>query len=246
MRQAATWRRRLRALLRRPLRGLTNRAAAAVSSKAPAFLAPAARLTARHEREIFHGLYVLLLLLASIGEGRTEELLSRKDSITVFGGIYTTENMGRSFNPLANHDSTYLIAGAYRHEFIKLPWNIVLGGEIGVGLRFGTGSYGEIWAAPTARVVGIPLGNAAVMSIGFVAGFSGITNPTKLERQREYEHSGNSKLLFYFSPELTLALRKVPNREIVFRLHHRSGLYGTLGQMREGSNTHVVGLRWLF
>jgi hypothetical protein len=78
------------------------------------------------------------------------------------------------------------------------------------------------------------------MSIGLAAGFSGITNPTDLERQREYEHSGNSKLLFYFSPELAFAFRDLSNVEIVFRLHHRSGLYGTLGRMREGSNTHAV------
>ena len=153
---------------------------------------------------------------------------------------------GEFFNPFANHDSTYLVAGAYRREFIKLPWNVVLGGEIGLGLRFGTGSYGEIWAAPTARVVGIPLGNVATMSIGLAAGFSGITNPTDLERQREYEHSGNSKLLFYFSPELAFAFRDLPNIEMVLRLHHRSGLYGTLGRMREGSNAQTVGVRWLF
>ena len=46
----------------------------------------------------------------------------------------------------------------------------MLGGEIGLGLRFGTGSYGEIWAAPTVRLVGIPLGNVASMSIGLIAG----------------------------------------------------------------------------
>lgn len=191
-------------------------------------------------------LCIALLLLTSSVSGRAEDLLFRKDSITVFGGVYTTVNMGESFNPFANHDSTYLIAGSYRREFIKLPWNIVLGGEIGLGLRFGTGSYGEIWAAPTARLVGIPLGKVASMSIGLSAGFSAITNPTGLEQQREHEHSGNSKLLFYFSPELAFAFRELANMEIVLRLHHRSGLYGTLGRMREGSNTHVVGVRWFY
>jgi hypothetical protein len=144
-------------------------------------------------RWMFRGICVAVLSLTSSVSCWANELLFRKDSITVFGGVYTTVNMGETFNPFANHDSTYLVAGAYRREFIKLPWNIVLGGEVGLGLRFGTGSYGEIWAAPTARLVGIPLGNVASMSIGLVAGFSGITNPTDLERQREFEHSGNSK-----------------------------------------------------
>ena len=128
-------------------------------------------------RWVFRGICAVLLSLTSSISCWANELLFRKDSITVFGGVYTTVNMGETFNPFANHDSTYLVAGAYRREFIKLPWNIVLGGEIGLGLRFGTGSYGEIWAAPTVRLVGIPLGNVASMSIGLVAGFSGSQTP---------------------------------------------------------------------
>ena len=192
------------------------------------------------------GICTALLLLASTISGWAEELAFRKDSITVFGGFYTTVNMVESFNPFAKHDSTYLIAAAYRREFIKLPWNVVIGGEVGVGLRFGSGSFGEVWAAPTIRVVGIPLGSFASMSLGLSAGFSAITNPTDLERQREHEHSGDTTLLFYFSPEIAFAVAELPKMEFVLRLHHRSGLYGTLGRMREGSNAQTIGVRWLF
>src|SRR5688572_1886239 len=95
----------------------------------------------------------LLLLTSGISCSATD-LLFRKDSITVFGGVYTTVSMAESISPAVPHDTTYLVAGAYRREFVKLPWNIVLGAEIGLGLRFGDGRYGEIWAAPTARVTG--------------------------------------------------------------------------------------------
>ena len=122
----------------------------------------------------------------------------------------------------------------------------MIGGEVGVGLRFGSGSFGEVWAAPTIRVVGIPLGSFASMSLGLSAGFSAITNPTNLERQREHEHSGDTTLLFYFSPEIAFAVAELPKMEFVLRLHHRSGLYGTLGRMREGSNAQTIGVRWLF
>jgi hypothetical protein len=202
-----------------------------------------------HERSddrMVRGFCIALVFLASTTSGGADELFFRKDSVTVFGGVYTTVNMHQSFSPIADHDSTYLIAAAYRREFVKLPWNVVIGGEAGVGFRFGSGSFGEIWAAPTIRVVGIPLGSFASMSLGVSAGFSAITNPTGLERQREQEHSGDTTLLFYFSPELAFAFADLPNIEFVLRLHHRSGLYGTLGRMREGSNAQTVGVRWLF
>ena len=82
------------------------------------------------------GVCVALLLLASSTSGGANELFFRKDSVTVFGGTYTTVNMHQSFSPIADHDSTYLIAAAYRREFIKLPWNVVIGGEVGVGFAF--------------------------------------------------------------------------------------------------------------
>jgi hypothetical protein len=45
-----------------------------------------------------------LLLLTSNISGWANELLFRKDTITVFGGVYTAVNMGDSFNPFANHE----------------------------------------------------------------------------------------------------------------------------------------------
>jgi hypothetical protein len=184
-----------------------------------------------------------LLVVAGGVSSQASDIVFRKESITAFGGVYTTVNMGESFSPFANHDSTYFVGGAYRREFEGFPWNILIGAEAGAGLRFGTGSFGEFWVAPTARAA-VPLGDTATMWLGLAAGFSLITNPTGLEQQREHEHSGNSKLLFYFSPELSFAFKQWPSVEVVFRLQHRSGLYGTLGRMREGSNAHVVGIRW--
>ena len=42
-----------------------------------------------------------LVFLASTKSGGADELFFRKDSVTVFGGIYTTVNMHQSFSPLA-------------------------------------------------------------------------------------------------------------------------------------------------
>ena len=101
---------------------------------------------------MFRGICVAVLSLTSSVSCWANELLFRKDSITVFGGVYTTVNMGETFNPFANHDSTYLVAGAYRREFIKLPWNIVLGGEIGLEVMGGSDGPARWHSARKRRI----------------------------------------------------------------------------------------------
>ena len=114
------------------------------------------------------GFCIALVFLASTTSGGADELFFRKNSVTVFGGVYTTVNMHQSFSPIADHDSTYLIAAAYRREFVKLPWNVVIGGEAGVGFRFGSGSFGEIWAAPTIRWLAFRSGPSRRCHLGSV------------------------------------------------------------------------------
>lgn len=62
----------------------------------------------------------------------------------------------------------------------------------------------------------------------------------------EESRQGSTKVLFYLGFDLALALANFPNTELVFRIQHRSGGYGTLGGMREGNNAHVVGIRQRF
>ena len=53
-------------------------------------------------------------------------------------------------------------------------------------------------------------------------------------------------LLFYLGFEAAFSLPEQPNAEVVLRLHHRSGAYGTLGGLKEGNNATVVGFRQRF
>jgi hypothetical protein len=75
-------------------------------------------------------------------------------------------------------------------------------------------------------------------------GLSAVTNCVGIECQREMQHQGNAHLLFYFSPEVAFALPQFPNVDLVYQLHHRSGLFGTLGRMEEGTNANVLGIRY--
>jgi len=188
---------------------------------------------------------IVLVLLSACWRSRADDALFRKDSMFMFGGIYSQGNMGQSLNPFYKHERTYIIGGAYRREFGEIVPYFIAGLEGGVGGRFGGAASAEFWAGPSLRLRGLPLGKDVTLSPGFVAGLSAVTRPIDIERQRELEHAnGNATLLFYLAPELALQFAKWPNAELVYRLHHRSGLYNALGKMQEGSNAHVLGLRW--
>jgi hypothetical protein len=77
-----------------------------------------------------------------------------------------------------------------------------------------------------------------------MGGFSAVTNAMPgREGSNESERNGDATLLFYLGPELNLSLVSRPNVEIFWRLHHRSGAWGTLGDMHGAANVQTVGLK---
>lgn len=187
---------------------------------------------------------IAIILLAQCSSARAQDVLFRKDSILFFGGVYSSGNMGQSLNPFYKHESNYVLGAAYGRDLIDLALDFVVGAEVGVAGRFGDGSSAEVWGGPSIRHRGIPIGDLFAIAPGLIVGLSAVTRPIGIEREQEIKHNGNATLLFYFSPELAFLIKQWPNTEIVYRLHHRSGLNELLGKMREGSNAHVLGLRW--
>jgi hypothetical protein len=169
------------------------------------------------------------------------------NSVFVFAGTYAIGNMLQTMSLFdASYVSTHIVGAAYERDLLAPGLGFVIGGEIGVGDRFGDGNSGELWGGVQVRYNGAPLFNILYIRPGVTAGLSYVTNAIAIERQREISYNGNAHLLFYFSPELAFALAQYPNLEIVYRLQHRSGLYGALGHLHEGANASVVGLRYRF
>lgn len=191
----------------------------------------------------------IALTLACIGiagaQARPEPL--RSQSVMLFAGVFSKGNLGQAIvEPWHPHESNYIVGSAFALDLTKLGPNFVLGAEIGLAGRFGTNAIGstEIWAGPTIRYKGFTLGDTLTIAPALILGFSVATASIGVESEREQKHGGTSSLLFRFTPELTFRLKTVPNLEFVYRIHHRSGLYGTLGDLKEGSNAHVFGIRW--
>jgi hypothetical protein len=189
---------------------------------------------------------ILLACVLGTGAARADPLLFTKDSIMVFGGRFTDGDAGDTLDAFnVQYERNYVLGAAFRREFLKLDWGFTLGAEIGGAGRFGEFSSGELWFGPVIRYQAPPLG-PVIISVAMTFGLSAVTAPIGIERVREISHNGDATLLFYMGPEIAFALRHLPNWELVYRMHHRSGANELLGNMMEGSNANTLGLRYTF
>ena len=52
--------------------------------------------------------------------------------------------------------------------------------------------------------------------------------------------------MHFFSPEVTFALPSRPEVELLFRMHHRSGVFGVVSDAWGGAQYGAIGLRVRF
>jgi hypothetical protein len=189
-----------------------------------------------------------------------------KQSVLLFGGRTNSGNLGDTFKfgiGVPSSELTYdnyIIGGAYQRDFLQFNSGLLLGAEVGLADRVGrykiccaTVAYAdsvmhsaELWAGVGFRHEGLNLFDAFRISPGFVFGLSAISNPIGQEGDHQFVHRGSAKLLFYLGFEVAFGLKSLPNTELVYRVHHRSGAYGTLGGLKEGNNANVIGIRQRF
>ena len=74
----------------------------------------------------------------------------------------------------------------------------------------------------------------------------GISYATSVPRIEDDRWRNATRLLSHNSYEVTLADPLRPELALVFRLHHRSGVWGLFGDVEEGSNLAMMGLRYRF
>lgn len=188
-----------------------------------------------------------------------------KQSVFGFVGRTDSGNLGSTFvygvgAPERIFYDNYIVGGAYQRDFLQFNSGLLIGAEVGLADRFGHYSIccdtivysnsvaqsTEFWAGASFRTQGIALLNTVLVSPGVVFGLSLISNPIGQEGEHQIAHQGSAKALFYLGFDLAFALASLPNTELVFRVQHRSGAYGTLGAMREGNNANVIGIRQRF
>ncbi|TIM76645.1 MAG: hypothetical protein E5Y58_05100 [Mesorhizobium sp.] len=174
--------------------------------------------------------------------------LPTRNDVYVFGGVFAHGAFGDAINVLgADYTDNYIIGAAYGRDFVDIGAGFVLGGVAGAAIRFGEDddTTGELWAGARLRHHGLVIGDLAIAP-ALTAGFSAVTGPTEIEREREIVHDGDASFLGFVGAELSFRVRQAPNVELVYQLHHRSGADGTFGDMTEGSNANALGIRYRF
>jgi len=197
---------------------------------------------------------------------------SQPNSIFVFGGLMSTTDifstMLLNLNSGAQggqHYDNYIFGGAYDRDLLSIGYGFHLGVEVGIADRFGyyreccdtvIKSSGliqsdELWGGVQIRNEGILLFNRLRIGAAVTVGLSAVTASIGREYEREIEAPGNASLLYYLGPELDLSTPNLKNLEFVLKLQHRSGskdvsFLPTLGNMAEGYNANVAGIRYRF
>jgi hypothetical protein len=157
-----------------------------------------------------------------------------------FGGAM----MNDVFNPFGGFEPNILFGGAYQH-FWGRPGHFQYGVEHGLAGRFGVRNSIEVWGGGAVRYDWTI--SRVQFGLGFTFGLSAVTDTVEgQESQSQAFHHGNPHLLFYMGPEVHASLTTHPRLEYFFRLHHRSGAWGTLGHMAAGADAAVTGFRYKF
>ena len=152
-------------------------------------------------------------------------------------------------NPVAPwNDQTGLagvIATSMSRRFATLFGALDLEAEAGLDQRLGDMHATTVWLAVDFRWSRFPWNDIVATTIAFADGPSMASEVDTEERLRSRNGRG-SDFLNFASPEITLALPNHPETQLVFRYQHRSGIFGVINGVDEGSSFACIGFRRLF
>lgn len=180
----------------------------------------------------------------------SDNLTAREWGILLFGGEMSDDDFGATLDPTISNsrNKDIYFAGAAVNRRIRDGRYIDLELEGGAGYQFADGSAndsGQIWGAIFARYDQFPWNHFLHTTVAVSTGLNYSFRKTAFE-EAEDKDDGTSKLLHYLAPEITVALPDHQDWAAVFRLHHRSGVFGLFGCDSCGSNVVTVGVRKKF
>jgi hypothetical protein len=117
--------------------------------------------------------------------------------------------------------------------------------ELGLGQRFGEQDETELWGAVFLRYRGFPWDDVLTTTVAISTGMNWASGISEVEQERAKDDVG-AQWMHFFSPEITFALPSHPGTELLFRFHHRSGVFGLVNDAFGGSQYGTVGLRVRF
>jgi hypothetical protein len=179
---------------------------------------------------------------------------------TVFAGQFIDTTMSDVFLPFdegfrAPWDwqwrEDWMVSAAFSRRLATIGGSFDIEAEIGLGQRFGEEPVTEGWVALYGRWTAFPWNDTVRTTFAVSTGINYATRVSRAELDRSAFRTG-SRLLHYFSPEITFADPDWEHSEIVLRFHHRSGggkIWGDsplFGGVAEGAQYLKLGLRHSF
>lgn len=173
-----------------------------------------------------------------------------KWGLLLFGGQMSKYAFGRTLNPSvsSNRLEIYFTGAALSRQLYSNPY-ISIEAEAGAGYQFSNTTSGnntpQVWGALYLRYKYFPWNKFVYTTVALNTGLNYSFKQSAFETNEDRD-DGTSNLLHYLAPEITFSLPERRDWELVFRLHHRSGIYGALGCDTCGSNMVTVGVRKRF
>lgn len=189
---------------------------------------------------------ILILILANVSADASDSEKSESNYkwfISIYGGPYTDENLAQIATLNADYsDNNYIVVGALAREIYRYRQWLSFELEGNVGKYFGPRDDGWAFAGlMLGRWHVFPWDQYVDTSFAFGAGLSLNSDVTEIERDRD-EHA--QRLLGYLAIEFTFGLPQYPRWDLMFRVHHRSGAKGIIGE--SVTNYLCVGLKFAF
>jgi hypothetical protein len=136
------------------------------------------------------------------------------------------------------------VGASHSYRFGRFWRDFTFDAEIGGGYRFGDTNTLDAWGAFYFRYDGFPWRDRLYTAFGLSTGLHWLdTLPEAETGPPERPEPHRSKWLHYFSPELVFSLPDSPQHEVAIRYHHRSGMFGNMNGVWEGSNVLMIAYR---
>ena len=201
---------------------------------------------------IFFSIFLCLLFQVASASAQETTVAVEPDrlwSVSAFGGIYTNRDFGSTIGRWPDDtENDQMIALSVSRQIGQ--WGRHLTWEV-EGLfaeHFGkSGSYRynyeEMAAFIVLRYHTFPWNRYVRTSFAMGEGIS-YTTQVPYHEQNKAGEDGYHRFLNYLMAELTFGVPSVPSLNLVYRIHHRSGIYGLIGD--QGSNYYCIGARFSF
>jgi hypothetical protein len=182
--------------------------------------------------------------VSSVVHASEPRTLVSDNALFGFGGVITADDD----NPLAfDYEQNFVLGLGFQRFHFDWNQNLLNLGIVGLAGRFGDRDSAEVWGGAVARYDGLVLFERLRVSPAFTFGLSAVTDTLEgREEHSEVSEDGDATVLFYLGPELNISLPSHPEIELFARVHHRSGAWGTLGDMHGAANASVIGFRRRF